>query len=550
VTSGDDSEYREIDVEKELPSLYRSRKGAIFEDIVSEYRLIVLDQSDPGRPDLYLLSNRAGNGRMYYHRLGSGILFSSDIRFLLRIVPYEDNDLAMYAMLKYGAIPEPLTISKNVDAVPAGYCLKYDVSSNKADTFTYFRFEFQNDRMTWPESRLDESIQPAKNVLMKSAKFLQKRNPAILISGGIDSSLYASYMSEFSDHSLRGIHCTFGDTDPELEFARALAKAINAELYLGKMETGEALTILEDAVRLTGHPFSDFSSLPIVFILQYMKDHVPDSNILIEGNGGDDCFGFSDLSTQSKMRIKQFFPKTAKDLISMSFKNAKSWKWESKEGYLSKLLSLADAYERNPLNYFLVLTPINFLNLDVSSALDQELSDSMDRVFGSYCREHEELSYQAKITIRQLMHVNSRRWAAKAYSVGESLGIRIIYPYIWSDVLNVQGQIPWQAKINRGVVKWPLKRLLEEYMPSHFIYRKKSGFVPPFAHWLKSKDFNDAVRETLVSSQGVFDRILPTRIFEELLDDALKGESLRHSILNFLWGAIFTEMWVGKYKRQ
>ena len=174
----------------------------------------------------------------------------------------------------------------------------------------------------------------------------------------------------------------------------------------------------------------------------------------------------------------------------------------------------------------------------------------MDSLFSSYCRDHEKLSYQAKTTIRQLMHVNSRRWAAKACSVGESLGIRIIYPYIWSDILKLQGQIPWQAKINRGIVKWPLKRLLEEYMPSDFIYRKKSGFVPPFAHWLKSKDFNDAVRELLVSSRGVFGRILPTRVFEELLDDALQGESLRHSILNFLWGAIFTEMWIGKYKKR
>jgi asparagine synthetase B (glutamine-hydrolysing) len=550
VTTGDDGKYRVIDVKKELPSLYRSRKTTAFEDIASEYRLIVLDQSDPDRPELYLLSNRAGNGRIYFHQVESGILFSSDIRVLLKILPYQDNDLAMYAMLKYGAIPEPLTISKNIEAVPAGYCLRYDVRSNETETFTYFQFEFQNDRTALPESSLDESIQPAKHVLMKSAEFLQNLDPAILLSGGIDSSLLASYMNEFSDSPLRGIHCTFGDTDPELEFAQSLAKTLKARLYLGKMETGEAQTVLHDAVRLTGHPFSDFSSLPIVFILQYMKNHVLDSRMLIEGNGGDDCFGFPDLATQSKIRIKHFFPKAAKDLISTSFQNSKSWKWKSKENYLSKLLSLVDVNEGNPLNYFLVLTPINFLNLDISRSLDRELSHLMDKTFNSYCQDHERLSYRAKITIRQLMHVNSRRWAAKAFSVGESLGIRIIYPYIWSDVLTVQGQIPWQAKINRGVVKWPLKRLLEEYMPGDFIYRKKSGFVPPFAQWLKTKDFNYAVREPLVSSQGILSRIVPTRVFEELLDDALRGESLRHSLLNFLWGAIFTEMWVSKFAKR
>jgi hypothetical protein len=271
--------------------------------------------------------------------------------------------------------------------------------------------------------------------------------------------------------------------------------------------------------------------------------------MLIEGNGGDDCFGFPDLGTQSKMKIKHVFPKTAKNLISKAFQSSRSWKWESREGFLSKILSLADANETNPLNYFLVLTPVNFLNLNNSGSFDHELSHVMDGLFSSYCQDYAKLSYEAKTTIRQLMHVNSRRWAAKAYSVGEDLGIRVIYPYMWSDILKLQGQIPWQAKINGGVVKWPLKRLLEEYMPNDFIYRKKSGFVPPFVRWLSSKSFNYAVRDVLLSSQGIFQNILPVRIFNELLDDALEGERLRHSILNFLWGAIFTEMWVAKNKQ-
>lgn len=30
----------------------------------------------------------------------------------------------------------------------------------------------------------------------------------------------------------------------------------------------------------------------------------------------------------------------------------------------------------------------------------------------------------------------------------------------------------------------------------------------------------------------------------DLLNDALKGKNLRHAILNFLWGGLFTEMWI------
>jgi asparagine synthase (glutamine-hydrolysing) len=148
-----------------------------------------------------------------------------------------------------------------------------------------------------------------------------------------------------------------------------------------------------------------------------------------------------------------------------------------------------------------------------------------------------------------LLHVNSRRWAAKALSVGESLGLRVLYPFIWRDVLAVQGRVPWSAKIRDGVVKWPLKRLLERHMPESFIYRRKSGFVPPFARWLTRADFNGRVRDVLFDRDAVVPRIVPPRVLDGLLSDALRGRELRHCILNFLWGALFTEMWIAEHGR-
>ncbi len=172
---------------------------------------------------------------------------------------------------------------------------------------------------------------------------------------------------------------------------------------------------------------------------------------------------------------------------------------------------------------------------------------SWNALFSACDKDYLYSSYEAKTTIRQLLHINSRRWAAKAFSVGENLGIRVLYPYIWRDILDIQGaNYPWQAKIYNGVVKWPLKRLLEEFMPQEFIYREKSGFVPPFVRWLTNRDFNRMVRDTLLASDANLRRLVPPRILAELLDDALSGKKLRFPILNFLWAALFTEMWIRK----
>jgi hypothetical protein len=44
--------------------------------------------------------------------------------------------------------------------------------------------------------------------------------------------------------------------------------------------------------------------------------------------------------------------------------------------------------------------------------------------------------------------------------------------------------------------------------------------------------------------------LLPARILEDLLEDARKGKELRHSILNMLWGAFFTESWIRAQKNR
>lgn len=547
VTADSEDTYNLLDVQKTLPELFRQKKIEVLNEIVTDYRLILIEQGESDTI-LYLVSNRAGNGRMYYYQDERGMLFCSDIRFLLKILPWQVNDLALFSLLKYGAIPEPLTIAQNIEAVPVTHFLQYELKSGLSRTRTYFRFKFPADKYGGDIENPDHFIQPAKQKLRQSAQFLMKYQPAILISGGIDSSLYASYMNEMANDPLLGINCTFGDKDPEFSYAQMLSEKIHARFYVGKMVEQDALTVLEDAVALTGHPFSDFSSLPIVFILKYMKTQIPGVKMLIEGNGGDDCFGFPDLVTQSKWQYKSRFPKFTKDSISFLMKGANSWKWESSQGLLARVLALCDVHEIDPINYFLVLTPVNFLGLNSYRSWDLKLSEIMEKVFWNVSEDNSHLSYHAKVTIRQLMQVNSRRWAAKAYSVGESIGIRIIYPYIWRDILIEQGKIPWSVKVHQGVIKWPLKRLLEEYMPHDFIYRPKSGFVPPFAHWLTSKCFNEIARQILLSPEANIGRLVSPKIIAELLNDAVLGKKLRHAVLNFLWGALFTEMWIKRYK--
>ena len=537
--------YVGLDIQNDFQRRFLQRGTNAFDSIQNDFRMAVVSKTGDSRT-LYLASNRAGAGRIFYHKLESGIVFSSDLRFLLSIVPFDVNRLAIYSILKYGSVPEPLTISRTTSAVPAGHYLEYDIIGARDSLHPYFQFDFPGG--TCPAQEDDAAmLEPVKGALKRSADFLSHTPTAMLLSGGIDSSLYGCYLKQAGREPLQGFYCAFGRDDPEFPFARDIADHLGARLQVATMSQADALQSLEDTVRLTDHPFSDFSSLPIAFLLRFIKEHADRQALVIECNGGDDCFGFTALQLERKYRTKHLVPGTLKKWISRAFRKSPYWKWESSEGSLARLASLVDVHEPTSLTYFMTLAPVNYLAMEVPAAWDETLHELI-RKTASNCGERNTSLYEAKTTIRQLLYVNSARWAAKALSVGESLGLRVVYPYIWRDVLEEQGRLPWSAKVRDGIVKWPLKRLLEEFVPGDFIYRRKSGFVPPFVRWLSDRESNARVRQVLLKKNGFVSEIIPASVLDELLTDARNGMRLRSPILNLLWGALFTESWIQEYR--
>jgi asparagine synthase (glutamine-hydrolysing) len=546
VATAPDGEHRRFALQNEFPSVFSHGVEQAFDAIASDYRMACVSRQGE-EVSLYLVSNRAGSGRVYYHTMNGGVVFSTDLRFLLSVVGCDVNQLGIYSILKYGAIPEPMTISSNVRAVPAAHFLKYDVEDGAPTTKSYFRLRFECDREGADGRSEDEILSSSRRFLQGSARHVETLRPAMLLSGGIDSSLYGAYLHEATRQPLPGFYCAFGDDDPELDYARQIAAKLEAELDVARMGHEDALGVLDDVTRLTDHPFADFSSMPTTFLLKRVVERTGKGTVIVECNGGDDCFGFPDLESEAKFSVKHRVPRRVKRLISASLRKRGYWKWESHEGPLARLSAVADVHEQSPLNYFLVLTPVEYLGINAPREWDDALHGLLEKGFEDTAEDRGGASYGARTTIRQLLQVNSRRWAAKALSVGDSLGARVVYPYIWRDILVEQGRIPWDLKVRKGIVKWPLKRLLEEHMPETFIYRKKSGFVPPFATWIAQRDFNARAREVLLDRNAKVTEVVPSETIDDLLSDAVDGRMLRHSVLNFLWGALFTEMWIQEH---
>lgn len=74
VGTGAEGTYRQLEIEKDISADFLKQGPDAFRSIQSDFRMAVAAHEREGRR-LYLASNRAGSGRIYYHRLESGILF-------------------------------------------------------------------------------------------------------------------------------------------------------------------------------------------------------------------------------------------------------------------------------------------------------------------------------------------------------------------------------------------------------------------------------------------------------------------------------------------
>jgi hypothetical protein len=75
----------------------------------------------------------------------------------------------------------------------------------------------------------------------------------------------------------------------------------------------------------------------------------------------------------------------------------------------------------------------------------------------------------AKMSVAQFYHINSRLWTSKGYCPAQNMNINQIFPYTWKNILDEQCKLPKNVKVHNGIIKWPLKKLLEKYMPKDYI---------------------------------------------------------------------------------
>jgi len=451
---------------------------------------------------------------VYYSSEGNDTLTSNSLEELMaksnRERELDKKAIDLYLTLRY--VPAPYTMYRNIKRLPAGYHLdnnKSEIKKGEADSSNQHDF--------------DTYVEKARGILLNTVqKELQGESEvALLLSGGIDSSIILAALSKF-DVGIKTYTLGFSQDDADLLQARKIAQFYSTnhkEIILKDFPEETFRKIMSNMEILNGDP----TMIPTKILIE----NVEGVNKIFVGEGGDEVFGgYPEFRFVELGKYLSAFPTFFLSIAAGFMKS------EIKE----RGGSFFKYYNTHPAQSFLyfksVFTPEEKEKLYVNNFKDGfEIEDGSIFAFVS------DLNYLQNVVRFYLENQLPGRLVPK-YCTNT---FKVCFPFLDERMIDLMLSAPAKCKFGliRAREKKVLRKIMAPELPSFIVSQGKRGFIVPVEKWLKGK-LGEEVRKTLnktkIENEGRFN----WDFVEPVLENYDKSFYWRNKI----WSLFVLEKWL------
>ena len=455
---------------------------------------------------LLLGRDRLGIKPLFYSRLPDRLIFASEIKAILHLLPRTPNinPGALVQFLQnqfttgrgtifegiYRVLPgEIITIEPNLEMIHQRYWSPLDIPSREIG------YEQAHDEFNNLFSRvIDEHMR-------SDVPF------GLFLSGGVDSAVLLAMLTRLHGRSVKTYSVGFSDSEmkDELDSASMIASRFNADHHPISLNRGQIFRRLVHTVWASDDLMRDYASLPTSILAENAGR---DLKVVFSGEGGDEVFaGYRRYRLNLERRVKTLlYPQSG------GFRAHGHWRGNRAKRTFGHQLAARSCSRREPF-------------------------------ISAWNETHSRWGLLRRSQYTDLVTALPDNLLVKADRMLMAFGVEGRVPFLDHRIVEFGLSLPDHLKIHKNQGKWFLRNWAEKYLPRSYLYQNKRGFHVPIGEWLQGR-FLDQLGELLSKHRGIKEWFHISGVKELIVRQRRKGDAARElwCLMQFaIWHTLFIE---------
>lgn len=503
---------------------------------------------DEKKQTLFAARDHVGIKPFYYAVQNGTFYFGSEIKAILAHPDFkkELNEPMIGQYLVFSAMPAPFTLFRDVQKLPAAHALTLDAAG------TLKIWEYWNPLRPVhpvPQGKPEAFYVEATRNLLKDSIRRQMVSDVpfgCFLSGGIDSSLNASLMSQALGKPVEtfSIGTVNSEKYNEFEYSRLMAEQLGAKTHERVVMHQALLDFLPQFAKFADDPVGDQTC----FLVYYLAELVRQSGVTVvqTGEGGDELFaGYGTYRKAMELYpawkqlsvlpggARRFLAKMAESLPISDFGKEYAARFgRGQEPFWGHAIAFSPTQKlellaprlRNDPRWFASYAVIGRYYADVAEYAPN--TDFLNRI--AY------LELKMRLADFLLMRVDKMAMA-------HSIEARV--PFLDYRLVELALHIPQSFKIKNGELKHILKKAAAGSVPNKIILRKKQGFGAPVEEWLREPKTARPLLAVILNSTLLKRDVLNRDYILSLAARHAAGENHTFRLMNLLSLAVWHDAW-------
>jgi asparagine synthase (glutamine-hydrolysing) len=495
---------------------------------------------DAPRRRLLLVRDRLGVKPLYWAQVGTRLLFASEIKGILQSgwVRASPNHRVLSEVLATRGTAGEGTLFEGIYKLLPGHRLIFENGRVRVEKYWDLPLEGPDPQL---ERQSDEALVERFRALLQESVRLRLMSDVplgVFLSGGLDSSAIAALMAREIDRPVDTFSVAFGDRRfSELEYARAVARAIGANAHEIIIDDNDFFAALPRLVWHEDEPIAHASSVPLHFVSMLAREHV---TVVLTGEGSDELLaGYGKypravINWRAGGVYERFVPGAIRAVVAESF------------------VPRLPAYARRYATRSFLAMPRNvssmFLDNFAGVPIHQQRELLSPTALAGGDPYAASIAYFQQVNGRsgllgRLLHTDMKTYLVellmKQDQMSMSASIESRVPFLDHKLVEFAARLPDRLKLRGFTTKRILREAIRGLLPDEILTRRKMGFPVPFGDWTRGR-WQPVVRELLLDRRSRQRGVIDPPAVERLLDGH------RQRMVNggdAIWALVNLELW-------